>query len=167
MTEENQIQEKDALTVYETGFIIDPALSDDDVTAVVTAFKAFITEKGGAIISEEAPKRRELAYMIVKSVLGKNKRYNAGFFGWVKYEIEPTLASAVKTYLESDLKIVRFLTVKTVRENTLVYLRTGFVPRVDGERPVVKKDIPTVQDGAIPTVVSEEELDKSIEKLIV
>jgi ribosomal protein S6 len=167
MTEETALEEKGEATVYETGFIIDPALSDEDVTAVVTAFKSAITEKGGGIISEEAPKRRELAYTIIKSILGKNKRYSAGFFGWVKYETLPSTASAIKIYLESDLKIVRFLTVKTVRENTLVYQRTGFVPRVDGERPAPKKEIPNVQEGATPVVISEEELDKSIEKLIV
>ncbi len=167
MTEEITTPEKEAPAVYETSFIIEPALSEQDLKVTFTAFKSAVTEKGGVIVSEEAPKRRELAYMIVKSVLGKNKRYSAGFFGWVKYEIEPSKASAIKTYLEADLKIVRFLTVKTVRENTLVYQRTGFVPRNDGERPTPKKVIPSVEEGAVPILISEEELNKSIEKLIV
>ncbi len=167
MTEEIALDEKGEATVYETGFVIDPALSDEDVAKAVTSFKTAITGKDGVIISEETPKRRELAYTIIKSVLGKNKRYSAGFFGWVKYETLPAVASAIKTYLEADLKIVRFLTVKTVRENTLVYQRTGFVPRNDGDKPAPKKEIPNVQEGVIPSMISEEELNKSIEKLIV
>ncbi len=169
MSEEENIQnqeQNDSLQIYEAGFIVDQTLPDAGVQEAVTAIKKAISDLAGSIISEEAPKKRDLAYTIIKSEDSRNKRYSSGFFGWVKFEIAADKIASIKLMLEGDRRIVRFLLIKTVRENTLVYQRAPFIPRVDGERPV-KREAPKVQEGATPSPISETELDKSIEKLIV
>ncbi len=166
MTDEIQSEKADNLEIYEVGYIIEPALSEADLQEVVASIKSAITDKEGSIISEEFPKKRELTYTMVKSVNAQNKRYSSGYFGWVKFELDASSINDIKVLLEKNLKIVRFLIIKTVRGNTLVYQRAPFIPRVDGERPV-KREAPKMQEGVSPVEISEEELDKSIEKLIV
>ena len=162
---EKNPESADNLQIYEVGFMLEPNLSESSVQEIFSGIKNAIAERKGTVISEEFPKRRELAYEMVKSVLGSNRRYVGGFFGWVKFELETSLLNDLKVIFEQKVEIIRFLLIKTVRENTLIYQRVPFVPRVDGEKP--RREAPKVQDGVVPTPISEEELNKSIEKLIV
>jgi ribosomal protein S6 len=155
----------DTLQVYEVGYLLSPSLSETDVAATLGDIKKLVEDRGGVHISEEAPKMRQLAYTIVKAYAGVNHRYSTGYFGWIKFEMERQGLVSLEKELSARIDVVRFLAIKTVRESTLVYQRPSFTPRVDGER--VKREVPHVQEGAVPSIVSEDELNKSIEKLIV
>ena len=51
---------------YETVFIMTPVLSAEQVAETVSKFRAFVTDKGGKIVHEDAWGLRKLAYPIQK-----------------------------------------------------------------------------------------------------
>ena len=60
------------MRTYELALVVDPRLSDDDMTASPTQeYKQLITSRGGEILREENWGRRKLAYPINKVTEGK------------------------------------------------------------------------------------------------
>ena len=155
------MQEIELMQVYELGFHIVPTIAEEKVANVFGDIKALLEKNGAVFISEEYPKMRPLAYTMFKNEAGKNEKFNFSYFGWVKYELPKEATAEVKEKLEKNKEILRFLVIKTVRENTLYGHKLA---RKDGE----KAEAPVV--GVIPEEVvmaSDEEIDKTIEELVV
>ena len=155
------MQEIELMQVYELGFHIVPTIAEEKVANVFGDIKSLLEKNGAVFISEEYPKMRPLAYTMFKNEAGKNEKFNFAYFGWVKYELSKEAAAEVKEVLEKNKEVLRFLVLKTVRENTLYGHKLG---RKDGE----KTDTPVV--GVLPedvVIASEEEIDKTIEELVV
>lgn len=114
------------LTVYEVGFHLNPALPEGEVLGKVTDLKQAISLRGGVFISEGFPATRPLAYTITKRVGNENKRFNQSYFGWIKFEMTPELIVDLKKMLEGDVDIIRFLIIKTVREDTMLSSKPEF-----------------------------------------
>ena len=145
--------------IYEIGYLLTPELLEGAVAEEVNALKTLVLDKlGGIEISSEMPKPIGLAYEMRKKVSGKTERYNKAHFGWIKFELSPESIAGAKSYLEGNAKVIRFLIIKTVRENTLAVKKA---PRT-GE-PARKK---TGSESTLPAM-SEEELDKTIEELVI
>jgi ribosomal protein S6 len=144
-------------TVYEVGFHIVPAVSPENLPKEVDAIKAILGKSGATIISEEFPKLRNLAYTIVKAIGPARHRYDTAYFGWIKYEAQPETAADIKKALDADEKILRYITVKTVRENTI------YGPKV---LPQEKDEAAPVEKTEKEVAPLQEEIDKSIEKLV-
>lgn len=110
---------KTAGTVYEVAFHIVPTVSPENLPKEVDAIKAVLGKAEATIVSEEAPALRELAYTMIK-VIGPNRhRFDTAHFGWIKFEASTEAVGEIKKALDASDKIIRFLIVKTVRENTL------------------------------------------------
>jgi len=155
------MQEIELMQVYELGFHIVPTIAEEKVANVFGDMKSVLEKNGAVFISEEYPKMRPLAYTMFKNEAGKNEKFNFAYFGWVKYELSKEAASEVKEKLEKNKEILRFLVIKTVRENTLYGHKLG---RKEGEKTdAITSDI--VAEEA--SIVSEEEIDKTIEELVV
>jgi ribosomal protein S6 len=155
------MQEIELMQVYELGFHIVPTIAEEKVANVFGDIKSLLEKNGAVFISEEYPKMRPLAYTMLKNEAGKNEKFNFAYFGWVKYELPKEATAEVKEKLEKNKEILRFLVIKTVRENTLYGHKIG---KKEGE----KTETPVV--GVIPEEVimaSEEEIDKTIEELVV
>ena len=155
------MQEIELMQVYELGFHIVPTIAEEKVANVFGDIKSLLEKNGAVFISEEYPKMRPLAYTMFKNEAGKNEKFNFAYFGWVKYELSKEVAAEVKEVLEKNKEVLRFLVLKTVRENTLYGHKLS---KKEGE----KADVPVV--GAIPEeiiIASEEEIDKTIEELVV
>lgn len=162
MTKETVKTEK--ATVYEVGFHIVPAVSPETLPKEVDAIKAILGKAGAVVISEESPKLRNLAYTLVKIIGPTRHKYDTAYFGWIKYEMSPDFAMDVKKALDADEKILRYLIVKTVRENTLY--GTKILP--DEQQEMVKTDdIKEIKEPKEIPITSAEELDKSIDKLVI
>ena len=73
----------------------------------------------------------------------------------MKFELSHDEVTSLKEKLQANHLIARLILIETVRENTLAILRTPLIKKT--EEP--KKDMPKQE-------VSQEELDKSIEKLV-
>lgn len=102
--------------VYEVAYIFVSTLTDEEATAKAETLKTAIAAQGGSFVSEEAPYMRELAYEMVRVIKNVNTRFNDGYFGWIKFEMEPNKINDFDKKLALDEEIVRFITVKADRE---------------------------------------------------
>lgn len=149
--------------IYEVGYLLLPSIPEEQLSAKVTEIKETISNLGGQFISEEDPSLRPLAYEMVKLVGTRNERYKTAYFGWVKFELDAQQAVALKVALDANVSILRYLTVKTVREDT-------YVPRdtTSHDENSVEEN---VSDEALPVVdvvidAPAEDIDKSIDALV-
>lgn len=158
--EENFSEEKEIRTsVYEVGYLMVPTIAEESLGGEVTLFKDMFTENGAIFISDEYPKLIELAYEMSRSINNKKQKFSYGYFGWVKFECSTSSAKIIKAILDKDEKLVRFLMIKTVRENTMS------VKRSYGKQDGVKRR--PAQKTEEAEVINEETIDKEIDALVV
>jgi ribosomal protein S6 len=106
--------------VYEIGFLMSPAVRDEDLTARFDELKASLTNTGASLISEGAPEFIDLAYEMSKVIENKRVRFTQGYFGWVKIEANPATIAAIKELVEKNILIIRYLLIIAPRENTIL-----------------------------------------------
>lgn len=149
--------------VYEASFHINPVLSDDKLESKFQSVKDVIGKASGEIIAEGAPYKLGLAYPIEGEVAGQKRIFDEAYFAWVKFEGGSDTMEAVNSALKSDPEIVRFLTVKTLREET-------FVPRERAQSVSDDDSSDSFADNVEETVElteeGEKELDAAIEEMI-
>lgn len=164
--EQEKTQEKgDALTVYEVSYLLLPSLAVEQVPAKAESVKEILTSAGGVVVSGETPVLIDLAYPMTKVVSTVRHKVSTGYFGWLKFEMDASGVEVVKKNLDADNDILRYLIIKTVKENTLL---NGKMKLQKEERARREEEESAVED--VPEVVKEvnsEELDKSIDDLVV
>jgi ribosomal protein S6 len=162
MTQDTVKTEK--ASVYEVGFHIVPAVSPETLPKEVDAIKAVLGKQGATIISEEAPKMRPLSYPMTKAIGQSRATYETAYFGWIKFEAPVGSVAEINKAMDANEKVLRYLLIKTVRENTL------YGAKILAEE---KKEEESEKEAAKPAAqadkpaLSAEELDKSIDKLVV
>ena len=95
------------MRTYELMFVVDPRVSDEDVTAMTQDYRAMITAGGSEITAEENWGRRKLAYPINKLSEGKYVLFH------VSSEVGKTALPEVEHRMRQNEKILRYLTVRT------------------------------------------------------
>lgn len=155
VSEEKEIRNN----VYEVGYLMVPTIAEENVGQEVTTFKDTLAEKGAVFISDEYPKLLELAYEMSRSINNKKQKFSYAYFGWVKFECSSSQAKDIKDFLDKNEKLVRYLLIKTVRENTMSIKRT--YSKQDG----VKRRPAQKQEDQAP--INEEVIDKEIDALVV
>ncbi len=157
--EESVKEEKDIKTsVYEVGYLMVPSIAEENLGGEVTTFKDSLSSNGAVFISDEYPKLIELAYEMTRSVNNKKQKFSYGYFGWVKFECSTSDALVIKDSLDKNEKIIRYLLLKTVRENTMS------VKRSYNKQDSRRKSSPRSEEVE---KVSEETIDKEIDALVV
>lgn len=153
---------EDRLHAYEAGYHIVPAVSVENLSNEVENIKNFLIKEGAVIISEEFPKMRELAYSISKAVGGIKRNFDTAYFGWIKFDAGETPIAKIKKFFDENENILRFLLINTVRENTM------FSPNLPetGKKEEVKAPKKEAEGKEVKSPISQEELDKTIDKLI-
>ena len=111
--------EGDTTTIYELGYHITTTLPEEKLPAEVSAIKAVLENAKVEVIAEEYPKHTALAYTIVKKNQSGTIKSNDAYFGWVKFAVASSEIEAIKTAFDANDNIIRFIIVKTVRENTM------------------------------------------------
>lgn len=166
--EQNSTQESEAkLQIYEVGFHIIPHVSTEELMAKFADVKALIVKNQGVIISEDSPKNKNLAYTLFRVIGGVKQKFDNAFFGWVKFECPSASLKVIKSELDKNESIIRFLIIKTVRENTIASLNKVVLrekaPTDEEKREIKDKKVGTIS----PKIkISEEEIDKEIEEMI-
>ena len=145
--------------VYEVGYLLFPTLKEEEVPAMYGNLKELIASFKGEIISDEMPRMMPLAYQMLKVVANVRNKFNSGYFGWVKFVMDGDKVVELKKRLDLDPKIIRFLILKTVKENTIAAKR--FVRSDMHRKPMMKKN---ENEEAAP--INKEEIDKEIDALI-
>src|SRR6266567_2661464 len=91
----------DRLSVYEIGYLVASSITEDKIPAEADAVKGILTKAGASIIADEMPHWQDLAYtMRRKTVSGSYEKYDAAYFGWVKFELGSDIIEAVKKSVE-------------------------------------------------------------------
>jgi len=146
--------------IYELGYIMLPLIEEKNLAEEVGNLKAMIDGLGAQSISEEFPRLIELAYEMTKVIENKNNHFNTGYFGWMKFELDPSMIGELEAKLKHNEKFVRFLLIKTVRENTMS-------PKKSFSRvSEMKKRNMTKPEGEVAPVINKEEIDKQIDALV-
>lgn len=120
MEKENTQEKADMLTVYEVSYLLLPSLAQEQVPAKVESIKQAISSAGGSVISFEDPVLIDLAYSMVKVLQTSRHKADSGYFGWIKFEVAKDAVEAIKKTLDNSEEILRYLIIKTVKENTLL-----------------------------------------------
>ena len=88
---------------YETVFILNPALSEEQVQKAVDKYEKYLKSNGSKIIAIEIWGLKKLAYTI------QNK--NSGFYNLIEYTAPADLVSSLEVEFSRDETIMRYLTV--------------------------------------------------------
>ena len=150
----------DERNVYELGYHLVPTIGESALPEEVSSLKGLIERHGGIFIMEEYPVLTPLAYTVEKVHTGKRDKHNTAYFGWVKFELESGQALPLKEELDLKETVLRFLLIRTVREDTRVPKRVFAKPEVAPTKAAAKTAEKTAP-------ISEEELDRSIAELVV
>lgn len=146
--------------VYELGYLLVPTISDEGVGGAYTAIKDLVASFGGEFISDEMPHLITLAYPMLHVVANVRNKFDSAYFGWIKFEMETSKVLELKNKLDFEPNTIRFMIIKTVRENTIATKK--FTYKDMSKSRTVKKE---AGDEA-PAEINKEELDKEIDAMI-
>lgn len=99
--------------LYETTFIVNAALEDQDIDAVVSKVTGYISNHGGDMQNVDHWGKKRLAYPI-------NKKFN-GYYVHCTYEILPDNMGIVDRFLVLEDTVLRHLTLQL--DESLIQLR--------------------------------------------
>lgn len=145
--------------IYELGYLLAPTIKEEDVGVVYGNLKELVLSFGGEIIADEMPKMTNLAYSIQKVISNMRNKFNTAYFGWTKFVMGSEKVSELKKHLDLDPNFIRFLILKTVKENTIAAKR--FVRGEIYKKPKAKS---AENETSIP--INKEEIDKEIDALV-
>ena len=87
---------------YETVFILNPVLSEDQAKDTVEKFVKVLTSQKANVINVERWGLKKLAYPIQKK--------STGFYNLIEFEAENNVVSVLETEFRRDESIMRYLT---------------------------------------------------------
>lgn len=106
--------------IYEISYLIVPNFSEEEVTSTILKIKDIVSKKGGKSFYEENPKKIPLAYTMIKKINNKNERFDEAYFGWIKFESDPSSIDDIEFEIKRLEPVIRYLLIKTTRENTFI-----------------------------------------------
>jgi len=128
--------------LYETTVIINAALDDQDIDAVISKITNYIENHGGEIIETNKWGRRRLAYPI-------NKKYN-GYYVHLVFNTVPSVVPIMERFLVLEDTVLRHLTLqlpealrKLRQEKALAEGKSGEGTFVSGSDEAPPKEIKT------------------------
>ena len=152
---------KDSGTVYEIGFHIAPIVGDEKLAYEVSEIKGLLEKIKAETISEDFTRLKVLAYPLSKVISGSKKTFKEAYFGWIKFEADAEAVTEFKNEVEKLSNVLRFLIIKTVKENTLY--GNKFAPKYEGKPK--KEEEKKAEEPKGP--INEAEIDKTIEDLVI
>ena len=142
------------MNVYEVGYLLSTSITEEKVDAEVEALRAGVEKNGGVVISEQAPVFIDLMYTMYKSLETSKEASDQAHFGSIKFDMPTANIAALEQALTASKSLVRFLVVKTLRENTMYTERVA----------PAKKD--ELADSDAPASAPAD-MDKSIDALVI
>lgn len=119
---------------YETVFILNPVLSDDQAKDTVEKFVKVLTKAKAEIINTENWGLKKLAYPI-------NKK-STGFYNLIEFKAEPQTIATLETEYRRDESVMRFLTT-VLDKHAVVYnerRRKGEFKNKENRKPAKKAE---------------------------
>ena len=119
---------------YETVFILNPVLSDDQAKDTVDKFVKVLTKANAEIINTENWGLKKLAYPI-------NKK-STGFYNLIEFTAESSVITTLETEYRRDESVMRFLTT-VLDKHAVVYnerRRKGEFKNKENRKPAKKAE---------------------------
>jgi len=140
------VETSDAVSkIYEFGYLLVPTIKEEDLSVNYGNIKELVSSFGGEIIADDMPKAINLAYTISKVVS--------------KFTMDSQKVLELKKHLDLDPNFIRFLILKTVKENTIATKR--FVRGETYKRPKAKS-----KENEVAVPINEKEIDKEIDAMV-
>ena len=89
---------------YETVFILNPVLSDDQIKETVKKYEDFLVSKGAKMVAKENWGLKKLAYPI--------QHKKSGFYHLFEFKVDGTAITPFELEFRRDDSVMRYLTVK-------------------------------------------------------
>ena len=89
---------------YETVFILNPVLSEEQIKETVQKFEDFLVSRGAKMVSKENWGLRKLAYAI--------QHKKSGFYHLFEYTVEGDAVNQLEVEFRRDERVMRYLSVK-------------------------------------------------------
>ena len=163
-------RDPDELAIYELGYLLMPTIAEEDVAGVVTSIKDVLAGQGGSGFLDGFPTKRSLAYEMRRETAGGRTRVNQGYFGWVKFQCARARVEALAQELKKDERIVRFLFVHAPKEVVALppkRLRSSLLRRPLGDKLLKSAEETAGISAPVVPAMTDEELDRTIEELII
>jgi small subunit ribosomal protein S6 len=119
---------------YETVFILNPVLSEDQAKDTVEKFAKVLKKTKAEIINTEQWGLKKLAYPI-------NKK-STGFYNLIEFTADPTVIKTLETEYRRDESVMRFLTT-VLDKHAVTYnarRRKGEFKNKENRKPVRKAE---------------------------
>jgi small subunit ribosomal protein S6 len=97
---------------YETVFILNPVLSEDQMKDTVEKFVKVLKKANADVVNIEHWGLRKLAYPIQKK--------STGFYNLIEFSANPSVIETLETEYRRDESVMRFLTI-TLDKHALTY----------------------------------------------
>jgi len=153
--------EEGASRVYELGFHIVSSVLAEEIPREFGNVKSMLEKHGAIFISEEMPALLPLAYPMFKVFGTKKEKFVEAYFGWIKFDATVDAIVEIKKEVEAYENVLRFIIMKTVRENTMIQ------PKLASKKPESDKKTETTTDSEDVVEESIETIDESIDKLVI
>lgn len=88
---------------YETVFILNPVLSEDQMKDAVGQYEQLLKDGGAEIINKEMWGLKKLAYPI--------QHKSTGFYNLMEFKADPSLIASLEIEYKRDERVMRFLTI--------------------------------------------------------
>jgi ribosomal protein S6 len=160
-TQANATPSGDTRPVYEIGYHLVPTVAEENVAAEAAKIRSMLGD--AEIIKEEAPKKINLAYVVERPGAGRREKYAEAYFGFIKFAIDKEQISGIEGKLRAMREVLRYLLIETVREDGNTRRAVFTSDRLEGE--TLKKPVAATEEVKVAEV-SEEELDKSIDAIV-
>jgi ribosomal protein S6 len=148
--------------IYEVGYLFVPTISEEELPVNYGNLKELISSYDGQIITDEMPKIINLAYPMTKVIANIRNKFTTGYFGWVKFEMDSQQVLELKKKLDLNPNLIRFLIIKTVKENTIAAKRFVYRDSVHRKAPIkIGEEISTENKE-----INKEEIDKEIDAMV-
>jgi len=125
-----------AITNYETVFIAEPEISNDQVDQLINKIKQAVTTSNGTVAAEDRWGRRRLAYPI--------QGHREGFYAVLTYTADTGVVNSIEHLFAVTDSIIRHLTIKVIKKTK------KFAPRRERPAGAVEGGRPAGRTGGPP-----------------
>lgn len=141
--------------VYEIAFHLIPTLAEEAIGDEVSRIVEVLNKNNVELIGERFPAKITLAYTMEKKIDGSIQRFSEGYFGWIAGVLSKDAIAEVKSALDTNENVLRYLITKTSREAVATIMND---PTLDSTAVHLDAD-----EGE---EVSDEALDDAIEAIV-
>jgi len=128
---------------YESVWVVNGDLPDEEVKATIDKFSQIITSQGGILVGVDDWGRKKLAYKIRGTL--------RGYYLAAQFAGEPTLVQELERNYRIDDRVIRYLTIKRAEHVDLEALQAEIAARAAAPPPPpteVESDVEAAVDTA-------------------